>query len=385
MVKSAHTPTSRLPEVGTTIFTVMSKLAQEHGAINLSQGFPDFAPDPALADGVAAAIREGFNQYAPMAGLPALREAISTKLADLYGARFDPDNEITVTAGATQALFTAVAALVSPGDEVIVFEPAYDAYVPAIRLQGGIPRFVPLRAPAYRPDWEAFRAALTPRTRMVIINTPHNPTGSIWVAEDMQTLADLLDGSPVVVLADEVYEHMVFDGQRHESVARHPALAARAIGVSSFGKTYHVTGWKIGYAFGPEALMAEFRKVHQFNVFAVNAPAQVAFARVAGEGASWAGLADFYQAKRDRLRGALARSRFRVLPCAGTYFQLVDYAAIDDRPDTEFARWLTTDAGVAAIPVSVFSREASDARIVRLCFAKQDATLDAAAARLCGL
>jgi len=384
-VDSAFDPVSRLPEVGTTIFTVMSRLAQEHGAINLSQGFPDFAPDAALAQGVAVAIREGFNQYAPMAGLPALREAITAKIAGLYGARFDPDAEITVTAGATQALFTAIAALVSAGDEVIVFEPAYDAYVPAIRLQGAVPRFVPLRAPEYRPDWDAFRAALSSRTRMVIINTPHNPTGSIWPVEDMDMLAALLDGTPITVLADEVYEHMVFDGLRHESVARHPGLVARAIGVSSFGKTYHVTGWKIGYAFGPAALMAEFRKVHQFNVFAVNAPAQAAFARVAGDPASWADLADFYQAKRDRLRGALAASRFRLLPCAGTYFQLLDYSAIDDRPDTEFARWLTTDAGVAAIPVSVFSREAPNARIVRLCFAKQDATLDAAAERLCRL
>jgi len=266
-----------------------------------------------------------------------------------------------------------------------VFEPAYDAYGPAVRLQGGVLRPVALRAPDWRPDWAAFKAALSPRTRLVIVNTPHNPTGSVWPLEDMQQLAALLDGSRVCVLADEVYEHMVFDGAEHQSVARHPALACRAIGVSSFGKTYHVTGWKVGYVFGPAALMSEFRKVHQFNVFTVNSPAQAAFATVAGRPETWRGLAAFYQAKRDRLRAQLAGSRLRLLPCAGTYFQLVDYRAISDLPDVAFAEWLTREAGVAAIPVSVFSREPRSEGFVRLCFAKQDATLDAAAARLAAL
>ncbi|GAA5177310.1 pyridoxal phosphate-dependent aminotransferase [Niveibacterium umoris] len=373
---------SRLPDVGTTIFTVMSRLAQQCGAINLSQGFPDFQPDPALAAAVGEAIAAGANQYPPMAGVPALREAIATKLQLEYGAAYDAESEITVTAGATQALFTAIAALVSPGDEVIVFEPAYDSYGPAVRLQGGVVRPVALLAPEWRPDWAAFRAALTPRTRLVIVNTPHNPTGSAWPREDMETLAALLDGSRVCVLADEVYEHMVFDGRRHESVARHPALAQRAIGVSSFGKTYHVTGWKVGYVFAPAALMAEFRKVHQFNVFTVNSPAQAAFASVAGRAETWRELAAFYQAKRDRLRSGLAASRLRLLPCAATYFQLVDYRAISDLPDVAFAEWLTREAGVAAIPISVFSHDRADRGIVRLCFAKQDATLDAAVARL---
>jgi len=376
---------SRLPDVGTTIFTVMSRLAQACGAINLSQGFPDFSPDPALAAAVSEAIAAGYNQYPPMAGLPALREAIASKLAGEYGAHYDAESEITVTAGATQALFTAIAALVRPGDEVIVFEPAYDAYGPAVRLQGGVLRPVALCAPDWRPDWAAFKAALSPRTRLVIVNTPHNPTGSVWPQEDMQQLAALLDGSRVCVLADEVYEHMVFDGADHQSVARHPALACRAIGVSSFGKTYHVTGWKVGYVFGPAALMSEFRKVHQFNVFTVNSPAQAAFATVAGRPETWRGLAAFYQAKRDRLRAQLAGSRLRLLPCAGTYFQLVDYRAISDLPDVAFAEWLTREAGVAAIPVSVFSREPRSEGFVRLCFAKQDATLDAAAARLAAL
>lgn len=376
---------SRLPEVGTTIFTVMSRLAQECGAINLSQGFPDFSPDPALAEAVSAAIAAGHNQYAPMAGLASLREAIAAKLALEYGACYDAESEITVTAGATQAIFTAIAAMVRPGDEVVVFEPAYDAYGPAVRLQGARLRPVPLLAPDWRPDWAALEAAINPRTRLLILNTPHNPTGSAWPREDVERLAGVLEGSPICVLADEVYEHMVFDGARHESVARHPALAARAIGVSSFGKTYHVTGWKVGYVFAPAALMAEFRKVHQFNVFAVNSPAQAAFAGFAGRPETWRELAAFYQGKRDRLRAGLASSRFRLLPCAATYFQLLDYRAISDMPDLAFAEWLTREAGVAAIPISVFSHDRRDEGLVRLCFAKQDATLDAAIERLCAL
>jgi methionine aminotransferase len=373
---------SRLPGVGTTIFTVMSRLAQECGAINLSQGFPDFNPEGLLFERVAHHMRAGRNQYAPMAGVAALREAIAAKLAALYGAAYDPEAEITITAGATQALFTAVAALVHPGDEVIVFEPVYDAYVPAIELQGGVARRLRLTAPDYRPDWAAVAAAITPRTRVIMVNTPHNPTGTVWTAEDMAALAALTRGSGIVVVADEVYEHIVFDGRRHESAARHPGLAERSVIVSSFGKTYHITGWKVGYVAAPRELMAEFRKVHQFNVFTVNTPVQHALADYLAEPARYLGLAAFYQAKRDFFRAGLAGSRFELLGCAGTYFQLARYRAISDEPDTAFAERLTRQAGVAVIPVSAFFADGHDERVVRLCFAKHEATLAAACQRL---
>lgn len=377
--------TSRLPNVGTTIFTVVSRMAQEANAINLSQGFPDFNAEPVLFDRVAHYMHAGYNQYPPMAGEPTLREAIVAKAAALYGTQYDVETEVTVVAGATQGLFTAVAALVHPGDEVIIFEPAYDSYAPSIELQGGVVVRMPLHAPDYRPDWAQVAAHISPRTRMIMINTPHNPTGTVWSADDMAHLAALVRDTHIVIVADEVYEHIVFDGQQHESCARHPELAARSVIVSGFGKTYHITGWKIGYVLAPAELMAEFRKVHQFNVFTVNTPMQYAIADYMAEPQRYLGLADFYQAKRDRFRNALAGSRFELLSCAGTYFQLARYAAIDARGDQDFVEWLTREVGVAAIPVSAFFANGHDARVIRFCFAKHDATLDAACERLVGL
>ncbi|MDD3328094.1 MAG: pyridoxal phosphate-dependent aminotransferase [Zoogloea sp.] len=373
---------SRLPAVGTTIFTVMSRLAQECGAINLSQGFPDFSAEDVLFERVAHWMRAGHNQYAPMAGVPALRAAIVAKVEALYGAAYDPEHEVTVTAGATQALFTAVAALVHPGDEVIVFEPVYDSYVPAIELQGGVVRRARLSAPDYRPDWHAVRALVTPRTRMIMINTPHNPTGSVWTAADLAELAAITRDTGIVVVSDEVYEHIVFDGQPHQSVARFPELADRSVIVSSFGKTYHVTGWKVGYVLAPWELMAEFRKVHQFNVFTVNTPVQLALADYMADASRHLGLAAFYQEKRDFFRAGLAATRFEALPCAGTYFQTVRYSAISDRPDTDFVDWLTREVGVAAIPLSAFFGNGRDERVIRFCFAKREDTLAAAFERL---
>jgi len=373
---------SRLPAVGTTIFTTMSRLAQECGAINLSQGFPDFSAEDVLFERVAHWMRAGHNQYAPMAGVPALREAIAAKVRALYGAEYDPEFEITVTAGATQALFTAVAALVHPGDEVIVFEPVYDSYVPAIELQGGRVRRARLAAPDYRPDWQAVRALVTPQTRMIMINTPHNPSGTVWTAADLAELAAITAGTGIVVVADEVYEHIVFDGLRHESVARYVDLAARSVIVSSFGKTYHVTGWKVGYVLAPRELMTEFRKVHQFNVFTVNTPVQLAIADYMADASRHLGLAGFYQAKRDAFRAGLASTRFELLPCTGTYFQTARYGAISDAPDTEFVEWLTRVVGVAAIPLSAFFGDGRDERVIRFCFAKRDETLAAAFERL---
>jgi len=373
---------SKLPQVGTTIFTVMSKLAADCGAINLSQGFPDFQADPALFDATWRAMRDGRNQYPPMAGVPELRSAIADKVAALYGADYDADSEITVTAGATQAIFTAIAAFVRSGDEVIVFEPVYDSYVPAIETVGGKPVYAALAFPDYRPDWEQVRALLSPRTRMIIINTPHNPTGSLLEADDLMELAALTRDTDIVVLADEVYEHIVFDAAHHQSVASHPELAARSIVVSSFGKTYHITGWKIGYVLAASALMAEFRKVHQFNVFTVNTPCQVGVAEYMRDASRHLGLAAFYEHKREFFREQLRASRFELLTCRGTYFQLASYRAISDRPDREFAHWLTRAAGVAVIPVSVFYRDGRDDRVVRFCFAKQEATLAAAGERL---
>ncbi len=373
---------SRLPAVGTTIFTVMSRLAQECGAINLSQGFPDFSAEDLLFERVSHWMRAGHNQYAPMAGVPALREAIAAKVAALYGASYDPETEITVTAGATQALFTAVAALVHPGDEVIVFAPVYDSYVPSIELAGGVVKRARLSAPDYRPDWAAVRALVSPKTRMIMINTPHNPSGTVWSPDDMRALCDLVRGSGIIVVADEVYEHIVFDGRRHESAALYPDLAERSVIVSSFGKTYHVTGWKVGYVLAPQALMAEFRKVHQFNVFTVNTPVQLALADYMMDASRHLGLAAFYQAKRDVFRAGLAGTGFELLPCTGTYFQTVRYGAISDAPDTDFVQWLTREVGVAAIPLSAFFGDGRDERVIRFCFAKRDETLEAAFERL---
>lgn len=374
---------SRLPAVGTTIFTVMSQMAQEHGAINLAQGFPDFDADPLLFERVAHWMRNGHNQYAPMAGVVALREAIAHKVESLYGTRYDVAHEITVTASATQALFTSVAALVHPGDEVIVFEPVYDSYGPAVELQGGKVVRLRLSAPDYRPDWAAVAAAITPRTRMIMINSPHNPTATVWQREDLDRLAVLLRDTAIVVVSDEVYEHIVFDGRAHCSCAAHPELSARSLVVSSFGKTYHITGWKVGYVVGPAELMTEFRKVHQFNVFTVNTPVQLGLADYMADAPRHLALADFYQAKRDVFRDALAASRFELLPSAGTYFQLARYGAVSDLPDHEFVAWLTREMGVAAIPVSAFFADGHDEQVVRFCFAKNEGTLLAACERLC--
>ncbi|CAL95975.1 probable aminotransferase [Azoarcus olearius] len=373
---------SRLPQVGTTIFTVMSRLAQECGAINLSQGFPDFNADDALFERVAHWMRTGHNQYAPMAGVPALREAVAGKVAALYGSTYDVEHEVTITAGATQALFTAVAALVHPGDEVIVFEPVYDSYGPAVELAGGRVVRMQLAAPDYRPDWAAVAAAITPRTRMIMINSPHNPTATVWTAADYDRLAALLRDTGIIVVSDEVYEHIVFDGLQHRSCAAHPELAARSIVVSSFGKTYHITGWKVGYVVAPRELMAEFRKVHQFNVFTVNTPVQYALADYMAEASRHLGLAAFYQAKRNLFRDALAGSRFELLPSRGTYFQLARYSAISDEGDVAFCNRLARQVGVAAIPVSAFFADGRDERVIRFCFAKNDTTLNAACERL---
>lgn len=377
--------TSRLPRVGTTIFTVMSRMAQSCGAINLSQGFPDFNAEDVLFERVSHWMHAGQNQYAPMAGVVPLRDAIAAKIQALYGCRYDPETEVTVTAGATQALFTAVAALVHPGDEVIVFEPVYDAYVPAIELQGGKVVRMRMVAPDYRPDWAAVKAAISPRTRMIMINSPHNPTATVWSAADMAALAELTRNSGIVIVSDEVYEHIVFDGEPHLSCARDPELASRSLIVSSFGKTYHITGWKVGYVVGPAELMAEFRKVHQFNVFTVNTPVQLALADYMTDPSRHLGLASFYQAKRDMFRGAMAGSRFELLPSRGTYFQLARYDAISDEADTLFVERLTREVGVAAIPVSAFFDDRHDERVIRFCFAKNEDTLAAACERLCAL
>ena len=372
---------SRLPQVGTTIFTVMSALAQQHGAINLGQGFPDFSCDPKLIDAVDAAMRNGANQYPPMAGVPTLRHAVSDKIAALYGHRYDADNEITITAGATQAIFTALLAVVHPGDEVIVLTPCYDSYLPNIALCGGVARTVPL-GEDFRPDFGAIAAAITPRTRALLINSPHNPSGTIWSDADMRQLDALLAPTDIALISDEVYEHMVFDGAQHQSASRFSGLAARAFVISSFGKTFHVTGWKVGSVAAPAAFTAEFRKVHQFNVFTVNTPMQHGLAAYLANPAPYRELPAFYQAKRDRFRTGLAGSRFELLPCSGSYFQCVRYASIGDQQDAAFCRWLTEDVGVAAIPLSAFEPDGRQRGVVRFCFAKQDATLDAALERL---
>ena len=391
MRPAARTPAlaSRLPQVGTTIFTVMSALAAEHQAVNLGQGFPDFACDPRLLDAVDAAMRAGHNQYPPMPGVPALRQAMAEKVKALYGLEIDANTEITVTAGATQAILTAILAIVHPGDEVIVLEPCYDSYVPNIELAGGVVVRVPLTPGSFRPDFEAIAAAITPRTRAIIVNSPHNPSGMVWSEADMRQLEAILAPTDVLLISDEVYEHMVFDGQQHQSAARFPGLAGRAFIVSSFGKTYHVTGWKVGTVVAPAPLTAEFRKVHQFNVFTVNTPMQHALAAYMADPTPYLQLSDFYAAKRDRFRAGLAKTRFRLLPSQGTYFQCVDISTLAvperDLPEADFCQWLTREIGVAAIPLSAFYGDGFDQKVVRFCFAKKDDTLDEAIRRLARL
>ena len=374
---------SKLPNVGTTIFTVMSRLAQEHNAINLSQGFPDFDCARELLALVTKYFNAGLNQYPPMAGVMRLRERIAEKVEALYGARYDPEHEVTVTPGATYGIFTAIATLVRPGDEVILFEPAYDSYVPSIEVNGGVPVFVQLRYPDYSIDWQRVQQAITPKTRMILINTPNNPTASVFSGEDMRMLEGMLRGTDIVVVSDEVYEHIVFDGHQHQSVARFPGLAERSFVVSSFGKTYHVTGWKMGYVLAPKELTAEFRKVHQFNVFVTNGPLQHALAEYMENRDAYLSLAAFYQKKRDFFLQGVQASRFKPLPSRGTFFQNLAYDAISNERDMDLAIRLTKERGVASIPVSVFYRKPPDHKVLRFCFAKSEETLARGAEILC--
>jgi methionine aminotransferase len=379
-----NTPTlsSRLPNVGTTIFSVMSALAVQHKAVNLGQGFPDFACDPALVNHVTAAMQAGHNQYPPMPGIPQFRDAIAAKIEALHARTYRAADEITITAGATQAIITAILAVVHPGDEVIVLEPCYDSYVPNIELAGGVAVRVPLTPGTFRPDFDAIAKAITPKTRAIVINSPHNPSATVWTRQDMLTLQEMLQPTNVLLISDEVYEHMVFDGAQHESAARYPGLAERAFIVSSFGKTYHVTGWKVGYVAAPASMTAEFRKVHQFNVFTVNTPMQFALAAYMADPAPYRDLPAFYQRKRDLFRDGLASTRFKLLPSEGSYFQCVDISNVSSLGEAEFCQWLTAEVGVAAIPLSAFYGNGFDQRVVRFCFAKQDATLLAALERL---
>jgi methionine aminotransferase len=373
---------SKLPAGGVTIFSVMSRLAEDVGAINLGQGFPDFNCSPRLIDAVERHMREGHNQYAPMLGVYALREALSRKIELLYERRYDPATEMCVTSGATEGLFTTLTALVRPGDEVLLFQPAYDSYAPAIQLSGGTPVYVTLRRPDYCIDWDEVRRAITPRTRVILVNTPHNPTGMVLDLDDIRELERVLEHTDAFVVSDEVYEHIVFDGVRHESMARHPAIAERAVVISSFGKTYHTTGWKIGYCVAPRALAAEVARVHQWVTYAVNTPIQRAYAEMVAQDPMSTDVTTFYQAKRDLFLRLLQGSRFRPIACRGTFFQVVDYSEITDEHDAEFAIRLTKEHGVAAIPISPFLSGVEPGPVLRFCFAKRDETLEAAAERL---
>ncbi len=366
---------SKLPHVGTTIFTVMSRLAAEYKAINLSQGFPDFDCAPELRALVTKHFNAGVNQYPPMAGIVPLREAVAEKIESLYGARYDVEHEVTIVPGATYAIYTAVAALIRPGDEVLLFEPTYDSYAPAVEVHGGVPVYVQLRYPEYSIDWQAVEAAITPKTRAIILNTPHNPTATVLSAEDLRLLEAVLKKTDIVVISDEVYEHIVFDGHQHQSVARYPGLAERSFFISSFGKTYSVTGWKMGYVAAPRELMNEFRKVHQFNAFVTNGPLQYVFAEYMKNRDAYLQLAALYQQKRDFFLDALKGSRFKPLPSRGTFFQNLSYEAISEEKDTDLAVRLTKEHGVASIPVSVFYRQPPAHRVLRFCFAKSEETL----------
>jgi methionine aminotransferase len=373
---------SKLPDVGVSIFAVMTRLANEHGAINLSQGFPDFDCDPALVDAVAKAMRAGHNQYAPMPGVLALREAIARKVQMCYGASYDPQTEIQIVSGATAGLYATLTAFVQPGDEVLLFEPCYDSYVPVIRLSGGTPVFASLRYPDYGVNWDEVRRAISPRTKVILVNTPHNPTGRMWSADDMRQLNALVDGTDILLISDEVYEHVVFDGRRHESLLRYPDLRARACVISSFGKTFHTTGWKVGYCVAPQPILAEVQRVHQFMTFTVHTPSQFAFAEFVARDPLAADLAAFYQRKRDLFLGTIDGSRFRPLACEGTYFQLLDYSAIARDKDSDMAMRFIKEHGVASIPCSAFLYKDTGGPVLRFCFAKKDETIRAAGERL---
>jgi len=370
---------SKLPKVGTTIFTKMSAMANKHEALNLSQGFPDFPIDPKLIDCTLKAMKSGYNQYAPMPGLVGLREAIAEKIEDAYSIAYHPETEITITSGATQAIFTAIAAFVKEEDEVIIFTPAYDCYQPAIELLGGKPVFVQLKSPDYKINWEEVKKLISQRTRMIIINTPHNPTGTLLSEEDLKELEKITAHSEIIILSDEVYEHIVFDGQKHASICRNKGLADRSIAVFSFGKTFHITGWKMGYCIGPKQLMVEFRKVHQFNVFSSNHPLQHALTEYLNDSENYLSLGSFYQKKRDVFLSAITGSRFKVIPSKGTYFQLLDYSSISDENDVMFAERLVHEYKIASIPVSVFYNSPLDEKVLRFCFAKKEQTLEEAA------
>ena len=376
--------TTKLPKVGTTIFTVISALAQKHNAINLSQGFPDFKVNETLIKEVTKAMNSNFNQYAPMAGFMPLREQIAQKIEKMYAVTSDPNTEITVLSGASEGIFAAIAATVRENDEVIIFEPAYDLYVPAIELQGGIVRHISLSAPSFRPDFEQLKRLISPKTRLIIFNTPHNPTGTTWTREDLQTLDSLLGGSQILIISDEVYEHLIFDNQKHQSVLSYPNLKKRSFAVFSFGKTFHATGWKVGYVVAPKKLTAELRKIHQYITFSTVTPIQVALAEFLKNEDNYIHLADFYQEKRDYLCKLLAQTNFSFTPTQGTYFQLVDYSKISDQKDTDFAIWLTEKIGVASIPISPFYQNSANnsSKILRLCFAKNNETLEQAVEKL---
>jgi len=374
---------SKLPHVGVTIFSLMTQLANAHGAINLSQGFPDFDPVPDLIKRAAYHMNAGRNQYAPMQGILELRQKIAAKVKRMYAADYDPETEITVTAGATEAIFAAITAVVQPGDEVILLEPAYDAYVPIIQLSQGIPVYVQLTPPDYSIDWDQVADQITAKTRLIILNSPHNPTGLILNQADMQSLEALMADTNILILSDEVYEHIIFDDCRHESVSRYPGLAARSFVVSSFGKTYHATGWKIGYCLAPVALSREIQRIHQYLTFAVNTPVQLAYADIIDQIDLFENLSDFYQEKRDIFLRFMQNARFKPIPCSGTYFQLMQFDEISDLSDLEFARWLTIRHGVASIPISVFYHNQTDRHVVRFCFAKKNETLEKAAEKLC--
>jgi methionine aminotransferase len=383
MPKYPGTVSSKLPKVGTTIFTVMSALANEHKAINLSQGFPNFDVNPKLVSLVNQKMKNGFNQYAPMQGVLLLREVLCEKMEKLYGAKYHPDKEVNITSGGTQAIYSALTAVVREGDEVIVIEPAYDCYVPAIELNGGIPIYVQLKAPNHTIDWNDVKKVMSPHTKVIMINTPHNPMGSVMTSDDMRQLEKLVKGTNIIIISDEVYEHIIFDGQKHESVCKYPRLAERSFIVFSFGKTYHATGWKMGYCFAPENLMAEFRKVHQFIVFTSNTPIQHALADYLKECDDYNELAEFYQKKRDFFLKEIKGSRFKFVPASGSYFQLLDYSGITNEKDTDYAIRLTKENGVASIPTSVFYHKPIDNKLLRFCFAKTDDILKKAAEKLC--